>query len=60
MLDDKSILVIVKSCARCGEDHTYLEFKLFTEPMVIAEITFTHWAVCPVTKEPILMRIIDE
>jgi hypothetical protein len=45
----------VRGCARCGGDHPKLEFKKFKNPC----IERTHWALCPTTGEPILMRITD-
>lgn len=45
--------VDVNRCARCGQDHEGLEFRLFDRPCG----EWTHWAMCPVTQEPILCRI---
>jgi hypothetical protein len=44
--------ITIKCCARCQLDHTveFLEFK--TPPP-----KYTHWAICPNTKEPILLWI---
>lgn len=47
--------VNVNHCARCGQDHEGLEFSPFTNPCG----EWTHWAMCPVVREPILCRIMD-
>lgn len=44
-------------CARCGGTHVGLEFKSFVEPIAPAELSpfsWTEWAPCPLTGEPIL------
>lgn len=45
----------ILGCARCGNEHL-VRFKPFRVPMAAGEITFTHWGMCPTTREPILMR----
>jgi hypothetical protein len=47
--------VSIKNCARCGEDHELLDFKLLSNP--IAE--WTHFSICPKTDEPILLEIVE-
>lgn len=54
----------VHRCARCGEDHALLEFKKFKTPIDLTTIPgdlllMTYWSMCPVTNEPVLMRIVD-
>lgn len=51
-------LASVQMCARCGKDHRNLLFYKFTNP-VQADAHYTHWARCPVSCEPILMRILE-
>lgn len=53
--------VQVYNCARCTQDHQ-LYFKQFIYHPVtdINSVPYTHWAMCPVLNEPVLMRIIDE
>lgn len=52
--------VVISKCARCGEDHLYLEFQLFQNPVEDSDGTiWNYWGMCPTTKEPILMKIID-
>lgn len=53
---DSGIVVTVVNCARCGRKHVNLEFALFTQPCG----RNTHWAVCPVVYEPILLRMVPE
>lgn len=46
----------VIGCARCGEDHA-LRFTEFARPLETpGGVVFTHWAACPSTGDPILMR----
>lgn len=43
-------------CARCyGDLHEALVYHPFTHPVVVLEGEFTHWAMCPVLDEPILL-----
>jgi hypothetical protein len=42
----------VRQCARCGMDHQRLPFRKLGNP----NDQFTHWATCPGTGEPIMMR----
>lgn len=45
-----------EGCARChGEGHQDLLFQKFLHPIEVGAYTFTHWAICPVTNEPILL-----
>lgn len=46
----------VKHCARCGEDHAKLKFTKLT----LAGARHSHWAMCPVNAEPIMLRIVPE
>ena len=39
------------NCARCGNDHDHITFHLLNRPADYA----THWGLCPVTLEPVLM-----
>jgi hypothetical protein len=52
-------LLTVRHCARCDEDHTDLEFTQFrNNPIEDTDGTvWNWWAMCPVTNEPILMKI---
>jgi len=46
----------INGCARCGKNHNYLEIKKFKKNPVRNN---THFAVCPNTKEPILIKILN-
>lgn len=52
----------VVSCARCGGDHEDIEFRKLARPIdvkmdgIAAMVRYAHWAPCPTTGEPILMR----
>jgi len=61
MDEEESVNTHVINCARCGESH-FLHFIPFHLPIIIerANLTFTHWALCPITYEPILFYIEEE
>jgi hypothetical protein len=48
-------------CPRCGADqnHNNLRFQTFLNNAIIAPdgTVFTHFSMCPMTYEPILMRL---
>jgi hypothetical protein len=46
--------VDVKDCARCQEDHLNLEFSKLRIP----SNSWTHWASCPNTMEPIMLKLV--
>jgi len=48
---------LLKNCARCGGEHADIEFVLLTNP---ERCRYTHWAMCPVAEQPILLRIAEE
>lgn len=41
----------VIGCARCGSNHDSIEFKKFKKKPP----KYTHWGMCPITNEPVLM-----
>jgi hypothetical protein len=43
----------VKGCARCGQDHPRRLLLKFTRPPKEA----THYTVCPITEEPLLVEV---
>ena len=51
-----AIIVDLKGCARCGEDHKEHMVKQFVNPSVAlkdgVEIIHNFWSFCPVTDEP--------
>lgn len=57
----KEIKTTIDGCARCGDKHVDLEFKLFVKNSIM-DANGTHWnywAMCPNIKEPILLKIIE-
>jgi hypothetical protein len=51
-------LITVHKCARCGFTHPDLKFKKLTNPIEDCNDTiWDWWTLCPVTQEPILLRI---
>lgn len=50
----------ITSCARCGKDHEGIVYKKLTNPLVHADTSFTHWAMCPDLDEPIMMYFIEK
>lgn len=45
----------IKRCARCDGEHE-LEFtEMSGDPIRTPDGTYTHWAMCPTTNQPILM-----
>ena len=46
----------VEGCARCGETHENLIFERLESPVR----NLTHWAECPNTGQPILMRMTED
>ncbi|MCL4296304.1 MAG: HAD-IIIA family hydrolase [Anaerolineae bacterium] len=48
----------VYGCARCGANHTELEFKQFTNGAVTdPDGNWPYWGMCPTLSEPILLRL---
>lgn len=54
----KPFKTCIRFCARCGKNHDYLKFKPFTRNR--NNLPFSHWALCPISKEPILLQCIEE
>jgi len=44
------------NCARCGGYHSVIFFTEFRHPID----NFTHWSLCPDSKDPILMLIEED
>lgn len=55
-----TLAVNVILCARCQQDHRDLPFQPLLRPMVVGPVTLTHWSICPVQREPILMQTKDQ
>lgn len=54
-LPDVPVLVNVEGCARCDCNHDAIEFRPFGKPMFVAGQAFSHWGMCPMEGEPILL-----
>lgn len=50
----KPVTLDVGHCARCGKNHTQIEFTPFNHEV------YTHWALCPEKNAPILMTMMLE
>lgn len=60
-VEQKTIVLDIVGCARChGGGHDGLEFRRLTHPLDAGEYHFTHWAMCPLILEPILLTIMDK
>jgi hypothetical protein len=50
----------LRSCARCYGDHAAMWWVAFVHPIVDEDgTTWTHWATCPTTGDPVLQRSHD-
>lgn len=60
-MEKSSVTVDVYKCARCGSEHPQLKFTAFTIPAIVhgTNVTYTHFAMCPVCNEPILIRSLN-
>ena len=47
----RAISQTVLICPRCGRRHEEMAFYEVSRPTI-----WTHWATCPITKEPIMRR----
>lgn len=61
--ESNQIMQNVRFCARCGGHHNRrLKFKRLQRPAIELDggkIIATHWAMCPKTKEPIWLNILE-
>ncbi len=46
---------MIQRCARCGTDHE-IKFKPLQRPSA----EWTHWGMCLVTNEPVMMQYTDD
>lgn len=55
-------MLIKIKCARCKRVHKEIEVKPFSKhPVKDSDgVLWTHWAICPTTTEPVLLRIVNE
>jgi hypothetical protein len=57
----QELSISVVNCARCDTTHESLVFKRFLSPVRRCDtLLYTHWSICPVTREPILLRVTEE
>lgn len=49
-----NMTIEINKCARCGGDH-----KLTFEPLTNHD-RYTHWSLCPIVSQPILMIVVDD
>lgn len=50
----------IRNCARCQGDHELIFVELKGEPIETPEGNYTHYAMCPVTNQPVVqMRGVD-
>ena len=50
------MIVTVRSCQRCGQDHKDLNFEVLSNSVT----EWTHWAMCPIVMQRILLQIVDD
>jgi len=53
--EQQEVKTTINSCARCGGTHVDIIFKKINVPCR----DMTHWVLCPNTKEPIMLRIVQ-
>jgi hypothetical protein len=54
---------LVKHCPRCGEPHknlNYKQFKIAPASFDGTTVVASHWAMCPITEEPVLRLILGD
>lgn len=54
--DAGQLVVTVKHCARCGEDHENLIFSLLANP----QDEWKYWALCPDSHQPVLLKVTED
>ena len=52
--------LLVQGCARCGGKHTKIVAKRFINPVQLGNDCWTHWWICPKTKEPGICKLVIE
>lgn len=58
LTNEPTMIVKVYSCARCTRDHSDIEFKPFhLNTISDPSGDYTHWAACPISNEPVLLRV---
>jgi hypothetical protein len=46
----------IKTCARCQQDHEEVD----AQPLLNPPDAFSHFAICPTTGQPILVKLLGE
>jgi hypothetical protein len=59
MEENNFLYIDINNCARCEENHTHVLFKRFKNSLIVENHIFNYWGICPVTSEPILLKIIE-
>lgn len=57
MTGARTITTDLVGCARCGREHKQVTFTQLLRPIHAGAFVFEYCAACPVTNEPILMRV---
>lgn len=52
-------LIEISNCARCGKTHRVEPYQ-FRRPVEINNETFWHYANCPETNQPVLIKMITD
>lgn len=57
LTDESIVMELLEGCARCGGTHRQLRFFKLERPQRVAgaQAVFSHWALCPQRREPIMM-----
>lgn len=53
----ETLVTDVRCCARCGTDHERVTFRKFKRPVEGDNDMYTHWAMCSVSEDPILLDV---
>jgi len=60
-MSEKTVTVQgIKNCARCQQEHTDMKFSPFNIPIRLGNRRYTHWTICPNTKEPIILEVVND
>lgn len=54
---DHVVIAFFENCVRCSGTHEDLEFERLEPAMDVGGVLFTHWALCPSNKTPILLKV---
>lgn len=54
-LPPEPIYIGVSGCARCGQTHAILARPLDRPSVDDSGIEWTHWGMCPMTEQPVLV-----